>query len=190
MARKKLPPPEADSPYEHKVIPPPAEQVVGVPAEMVLQLATGMEDEVVVAGRFGFDEARYKKLKEWLPFVQAVEARRVELQNSGVTFRIQAAFMAEDLAKDVYRIAKTNDATFLQKLEAFRTFTELADLKPKANAATSTGPAFSISIVLSPQETKHVAGPDAIDGTSTRVAPGGPEGAQLVNGVLVRPGGG
>jgi len=155
---------------EQRVIPPPAQQTVEVPAEMILQIATGMEDELEVAGRFGFDAVRYAALKTWPPFVSQVEAKRKELQASGVTFRLQTAYMAEDLAKDVYRIAKSNEATFLQKLETMRTFAKLADLEPKANTVATTGPAFSISINLTPPPPKE----KVIDGTAQVDVPGIP----------------
>jgi hypothetical protein len=173
---------------EHNVIPPAAQQVVEVPASMVLQIATGMEDEYDIAERFHFDRERYDQLKTWPPFQKQIAEKRAELQAQGVTFRIQSAYMAEDLAKDVYKVAKSNEATFMQKLEAFRTFTKLADLEPKANAVASTGPAFSISIVLN-KETKNVESAHVIE-QGAGPADGRLEGAQLVNGVLVRPGGG
>jgi hypothetical protein len=154
--------PSLSDEIEHHVIPPPAQQVVEVPAEMILQLATGMEDEYDIAQRFHFDKKRFDQLKMWPPFQKQLEEKRGELQSKGVTFRIQAAFMAEDLAKDVYRLAKSNESTFLQKLETFRTFTKLADLEPKANAVAATGPAFSISIVLNPPSPQE----KVIDGTA------------------------
>ena len=119
---------------------------------MLLQLATGMEDEFEVANRFGFSAERYTVLKEWAPFKAQLEAKRAELKQSGVTFRIQAQFMAEDLARDVYKSAKSAESTFVQKLEALRTFTKLGDLEPKANAIQATGPAFSIQINLTPPQ--------------------------------------
>lgn len=185
MARRKAPtppPPEDSQVIEHRVIPPPAAQTIEVPAEMLLQIATGMEDEFEVASRFGFDSDRYTRLKAWAPFQQQVEMRRAELKSQGVTFRMQMAFMAEDLGKDVYRIAKSNDATLLQKLESFRTFTKLADLEPKASVAAQQGPAFSITINLSPPPPQEkVIGVEQV-GCG---ADGRPEGTSVVDAVLV-----
>lgn len=158
----KSPPNSETDQYEHHVIPPAAQQVVEVPAAMILQIATGMEDEYDIAERFHFDRERYDALKKWEPFQKQIAEKRAELQHNGVTFRIQSAYMAEDLAKDVYKLAKSNESTFLQKLEAFRTFTKLADLEPKANAVASTGPAFSITIQLSPPTPQE----KVIDGTA------------------------
>lgn len=171
--------------YEYHVVPPAAQQVVEVPAAMILQIATGMEDEYDIAERFHFDKARYDALKKWEPFQKQIAEKRAELQANGVTFRIQSAYMAEDLAKDVYRIAKSNESTFLQKLEAFRTFTKLADLEPKANTMAASGPAFSITISLNP-EMKNVASGHTIE-HSPGLADQRPEGSQLVGGVLVSP---
>lgn len=123
-----------------------------MPAEMLLQVATGMEDEYVIAERFGFTRERYAVLTQWPPYMAQLEAKRAELKLSGVTFRIQAAFMAEDLARDVYKIAKTQEASFVQKLEAMRTFTKLGDLEPKATMQAQQGPGFSITINLAPPQ--------------------------------------
>lgn len=122
-------------------------RALDVPAEMVLQIATGLEDPADIARRFGFEEDDWRALASWQPFRDQVVAKRMELQKSGVTFRIQCAYMAEDLGKDVYRIAKMNDATLPQKLEAFRTMAKLADLEPKqTQQVNQAGPGFSISI--------------------------------------------
>lgn len=123
---------------------------------MLLQIATGMEEPEVVAERFGFSAERYQVLSRWPPYMAQLEAKCAELKASGVTFRIQAQFMAEDLARDVYKIAKTAEATFLQKLEAMRTFTKLGDLEPKAGVVAQTGPAFSITINVKQPELKKV----------------------------------
>lgn len=147
MPRKKPTPPTPEpETIEARVIPPAAQQTVEVPAEMILQLATGMEDEFAVAERFGFDVARYTQLLAWKPFQAQLDTKRTELNATGVTFRMKAQFMATDLADEVYRKAKRIDATMAQQLEAFKTFTKLADYEPKPNATVSQGPAFSISI--------------------------------------------
>lgn len=128
-----------------------------VPVEMVLQLATGMEDEYAVAGRFGFSRDKYTALSMWGPFQQELERKRAELQQSGQTFRMKMNYMASDLADDLYLRAKSNEVPLLQKLETFRTMAKLADLEPKANAQVQAGPGFSITINFTqPQEKGNV----------------------------------
>jgi hypothetical protein len=77
-----------------------------------------------------------------------VEAKRAELKASGHTFRLMAGWMAEDLARDLYRQAKGNDATLPQKHEVFKTMAKLADYEPKASSQVASGPGFSIQIVF------------------------------------------
>jgi hypothetical protein len=142
---------DLDAFVDYQEAPPPSSpsKLLDVPAEMILQLATGMEEPELVAARYGFEPMDFQALLSWKPFQDQVAQKRSELQAAGVTFRVQMAYMAEDLGKDVYRIAKGNEITLPQKLETFRTLAKLADLEPKATTVTGpSGPAFSISINL------------------------------------------
>lgn len=120
-----------------------------VKSEMVMEIACGMEDPLVIARRFGFTDVEFGALCQWPEFNRQVEAKKSELKASGHTFRLMAGWMAEDLAKELYRQAKGIDATLPQKHEVFKTFAKLADYEPKANAQVATGPGFSINIVFS-----------------------------------------
>jgi hypothetical protein len=129
---------------------------VDVPAELILQVATGLEDPADVARRFGFEGDRWASLAAWPPFQEQVAQKRLELQRTGVTFRMKCAFMAEDLITDVYRTAKQNDTTLLQKLETTKTLAKLADLEPKQDKQTQQGTGFQININIPPMPTKGV----------------------------------
>lgn len=122
--------------------------VLDVPQEMILGIAIGMEDDAEIAARFGFEGVRWERLKAWKPFNDAVAAQRAELEQNGVTFRIKAKSMTEDVFEHAYKIAKSNDATLLQKLEFIKVGAKLGDLEPKANAQVAAGPGFSITINL------------------------------------------
>jgi len=89
----------------------------------------------------------------WKPFTDAVAAKRVELETSGITFKIKAKALTEDVFEDAYRIARGNDATLLQKLEFVKLGAKLGDMEPKTNTQVQAGPGFSITINLSPQKT-------------------------------------
>jgi hypothetical protein len=116
-----------------------------VSAEMVMEIACGLEDPIVIANRHGYSSQEFGALCQWEPFNQAVEQKKQELKASGHTFRLMTGWMAEDLAKDLYRRAKGTEASLPQVHEVFKTMAKLADLEPKATAATA-GPGFSISI--------------------------------------------
>lgn len=121
---------------------------LNVKAEMVMEIACGMEEPLVVARRYGFTDVEFGALCQWPEFNRQVEAKRAELKASGHTFRLMAGWMAEDLAKDLYKQAKGTDATLPQKHEVFKTMAKLADYEPKVNAQVQSGPGFSIQIVF------------------------------------------
>ncbi len=97
-----------------------------------------------------------KMLNAWKPFTDAVAAKRNELETSGITFKIKAKALTEDVFEDAYRIARGNDATLLQKLEFVKLGAKLGDMEPKTNTQVQAGPGFSITINLSPPKTEAV----------------------------------
>lgn len=127
---------------------PRSPKVHEVPAEMVMEIACGMERPLDIARRYGYADHEFEQLTQWPPFVQQVEAKKLELKASGHTFRLMTGWMAEDLAKDLYRKAKDNDATLPQVHDVFKTMAKLADYEPKQSAGATAGPGFSIQIVF------------------------------------------
>ena len=128
---------------------PQYKPALSVPQELILQIAIGMEEPAEVAARYGFDTDAWKKLEAWKPFQDAVAKQKAELDQSGLTFRIKAKALTEDVFEDAYRIARSNDSTLLQKLEFIKLGAKLADMEPKANTQVAQGPGFSISINFS-----------------------------------------
>lgn len=128
------------------------DQVLNVPAEMIAAVAAGLEEPKDIALRFGFTQAQWTVLERYKPFLAEVARQREELDKNGSTFRSKTKRMAEDLGEDIYRIAKSDKASLPQKLDAFKTFAEMADMKPKQNQQASNGPAFSITINLGKKE--------------------------------------
>ena len=135
---------------------PTAPPALDVPQELILNVAIGMEDPKEVASRYGFEGLKWEKLQSWKPFTDAVAAKRAELEASGITFKIKAKALTEDVFEDAYRIARSNDATLLQKLEFIKLGAKLGDMEPKTSAQVQAGPGFSITINLAPQKTEAV----------------------------------
>lgn len=131
---------------DDELLYPPTPPALDIPQELILGIAVGMEDPDEVASRYGFDGARWEKLQAWKPFNDAVAKQRSELEASGMTFRIKAKALTEDVFEDAYKIARSNDATLLQKLEFIKLGAKLGDMEPKTNAAVASGPGFSITI--------------------------------------------
>ena len=130
------------------LLPEQARTPLDVKAEMVMEIACGMEDPLVIARRYGLTDVEFGALCQWPEFNRQVDAKRAELKASGHTFRLMAGWMAEDLAKDLYRQAKGVDVSLPQKHEVFKTMAKLADYEPKANVQAQVGPGFSIQIVF------------------------------------------
>lgn len=117
--------------------------------DMIVALATGLEDPDAIAARYGFTGWKWTQLKKWPPFQQAVQAQVAEFEKNGATFKLKAKALTEDVFEDAYKIARSNDATLMQKLEFIKLGAKLADMEPKQNAQVATGPGFSISINFS-----------------------------------------
>jgi hypothetical protein len=131
-----------------------AERALRVPAEMVMQIASGLDTPEDIATRYGYTAEEFAALKEWQPFVQEVAKVRAELEKSGFDFVLDSRLKAKELSNVIFLRAMKDDATFGQVHDAFRTFTEFADLKPKPVPAPGapgggSNPGFSISIVFS-----------------------------------------
>jgi hypothetical protein len=140
---------------DEELIPttPPA---LEVPQELILAIAMGMEDPKEIASRYGYEGLKWAMLNGWKPFNDAVASKRAELETSGITFKIKAKALTEDVFEDAYKIARGNDATLLQKLEFVKLGAKLGDMEPKASAQVQAGPGFSITINLSPPKTETV----------------------------------
>jgi len=120
-----------------------------IPAEMVLAMATGMEEPKEIASRYGFEGPKWEQLSTWKPFLDAVAKQRAEFEASGYTFRTKVRALTEDLYDDVYRIAKSNDSTLMQKLEVLKFGAKLGDMEPKPQVqANVAGQGFSVTINL------------------------------------------
>lgn len=106
----------------------------------------GMEDPDEVASRYGFDGPKWLRLQAWKPFIDAVAKQKAELETSGITFRIKAKALTEDVFEDAYKIARSHESTLMQKLEFVKLGAKLGDMEPKQTAQVNAGPGFSITI--------------------------------------------
>lgn len=133
---------------------PTAPPALEVPQELILAIAMGMEDPKEIASRYGYEGLKWEMLGAWKPFTDAVAAKKAELETSGITFKIKAKALTEDVFEDAYRIARGNDATLLQKLEFVKLGAKLGDMEPKTNTQVQAGPGFSITINIAQPKTE------------------------------------
>lgn len=141
----------AHAEYNEFALSPPAlepHHTLEVPAKLVFEVAAGLEEPAVIAQRYGFEGARWERLSQWPAFINAVEHQRAEFEREGVTFRLKAGLMAQEIMDQMFKQAIGNDSTILQKLSVFNTLVDVAGLKPEKKAAQQTdgAPRFSITI--------------------------------------------
>lgn len=153
-----------------------AERALRVPAEMVLQIASGLDDPPAIAARYGYSAEEFKALSEWVPFVQEVAKVRAELEKSGFDFVLDSRLKAKELSNVLFLRAMKDDTTFSQVHDAMRTYAELGDLKPKPVPAPGapgggSNPGFSISIVFSGEQPPAPHRSAVIDVTPTEALP-------------------
>ncbi|TDN70424.1 hypothetical protein [Paraburkholderia sp. BL10I2N1] len=119
---------------------------LNVPAEMVAEMAKGIEDPVEIARRFGFKGARWDALVQWKPFLDAVQKKRAELEAEGWTFRAKAGLLAEMMLDDIGKIGLSSEVPLMQKLALTEALVKWKEPKQSATAQQGTG--FSITINL------------------------------------------
>jgi hypothetical protein len=138
-----------------------AHVTLDIPPQLVWECAAGLEDPVSVAARFGFEGDKWERLAQWPPFITAVQNQRAEFERNGMSFRLKAGMMAEEMMSMMFKQAISMDSTILQKLSVFQALTDVAGLKVPKNADVNTNaaPKFSITINI-PQG----AQPMTIDG--------------------------
>lgn len=128
---------------------PEAHVTLDVPPQLIWECAAGLEDPDSIAARFNFEGAKWERLKQWPPFIQAVQQQRAEFERNGMTFRLKAGLMAEEMMSQMFKQAIANDTSIMQKLSVFNSLVDVAGLKPdkKAEAANvQSAPKFSITI--------------------------------------------
>lgn len=117
------------------------------PAQMIHDIAAGMEEPVEIAYRYGYTASEWAQLEENGPFRQAVAAARAELEKGGHAVRVKARWMTEVLLEDLFFKSKQQGVSIGQLQESIRVISRLGDLEPKPNAPTGpAAPTFTVTI--------------------------------------------
>lgn len=130
-------------------------KVIDISPRLIAECATGMEDWVDIARRYGFTDEEWAKVETRPEIVAAVEQKKHELYESGKTFQNRAKLMAEDAIKEVYKSMLRDSTPVKDKVAALLALSKLAGLDTVAQAA-AVGSGFSITINL-PTQTLKVA---------------------------------
>jgi hypothetical protein len=118
------------------------------PAEMMLDLAKGLEEPEAIAERYGYSVVEFNQLVEWEPFRKEYERMVNKLEVEGITFRNKAVLYATDLLDRVYKAAKRPDVPLTQLLETAKYLSKAGDLDPKPAQTTQSGATYSVKLVL------------------------------------------
>lgn len=120
-----------------------------IPPQLVWECAAGLENPADVAARFGFEGDKWERLSQWPPFITAVQTQRAEFERNGMTFRLKAGLMAEEMMAQMFKQTISADSTIMQKLSVFNSLVDVAGLKPdkkQVDANVQQAPKFSITI--------------------------------------------
>ena len=116
-----------------------------VQPELVQEVATGLEDGLVIAQRYGFSEEEWRIIENRPDFQRAVSKVRAELEKSGQTFRMKAALLADKLMDNMFTHAMDTETPVKDKAAALQLLTRVGEREPKAYAQVNAGPGFSIT---------------------------------------------
>lgn len=123
-------------------------QLLEVPAQLIVEIASGVEDPEILAARHGFTPEQWLELKAHAPFQRAVKDKTSDLSANGTTFRLRSQVAAEQLLTSFAQKALHEDASFSQQLDALKLFTKAAGVDaPIENLERATSK-FSITINL------------------------------------------
>lgn len=141
-----------------------ANRFLEIPATMIREVATGLEEGKDIAVRYGYSESEWKDIETLPTFINEVNKVRSEMERSGLTFKIKASVMADSLLDNMYAHAMQADVPLKDKAAALTILTRVADLEPKNNTQVQAGPGFSITISIPPMPVEGKP-KDVVEGT-------------------------
>lgn len=122
--------------------------ILHVSAEMMLELALGLEPPIIVAKKYGYELSDFLKLQSMPGFNEQILNDRARLRDEGYTWQAKATLMNQELIRDLFIDAKAGMKPEL-KLELSKHLSDMTGArKPAAGAAQPSGPLFQINITI------------------------------------------
>lgn len=134
----------------------PISPLIDVPAEMITDIAVGLEPAANIALRYGYGSREFESLQRQSWFVRKVGQAREDIEASGWTIKEKARMLAEALLVDAFRAAKNSDSV-QNKLDVAKFAAKLGDLEPKPNAGQLIGAAGGVNITITIPEYKSTS---------------------------------
>lgn len=126
------------------------ENITRLPAEMITELAMGIEDPFAIARRHGFTDQDYLQMTTYPWFTRAIDEKRDVLDTEGLTFKLRMGQLAEDMLVEAWKAARNSDSV-QNKLDVAKYLTKVAGLEPLPNQSlVAPGAGFSLVITLPP----------------------------------------
>ena len=140
-----------------------AERLRSVPPAMIQDLATGVEEPIDIARRYGYTDAEWEELEKdkWLN--REVDFAIAERAKSGKTFTTKAKMMSEMLLENVYECALGDNVPAKDKAAVLTVLAKLGNLEPEKKQQTETGPGFSITITVPEFREEETAKAEAVE---------------------------
>jgi hypothetical protein len=143
--------------------------IVAWDPRLALELAMpGAKNPIEIFARYKIDEATATQLLQNTLFTKQIVAYRDELEASGMSYRMKARVLAEDLLPEAYEIAKDTTYPASVRADMIQWMTKIADLEPvKSNGkdVAQVG-GFSLQILFAGQQPQTIEGtvlPQAIE---------------------------
>lgn len=130
------------------------QNLIDLPPRLILELASGLREGVDIAADFGFSAEQWEVMRKQPLIVQAVEAKKTELKESGWVFRAKCGLIADELLADLYTKATAEDATLHTVLESIKFTAKAAGLDAPKQDGVAAGSGFSINITIGGQAVK------------------------------------
>lgn len=131
---------------DYSIILPKDDKLTSIPLDMINRIAAGLEDPYEVASSYGYTRTQLEKLSQFPPFKNAIDQKRREFDENGITYKNKMKLFAEYMADDLYAMAASPEASAKTKLDALEYFTKAADLIPKQKLSAEDGPKFVVNI--------------------------------------------
>lgn len=123
-----------------------AEQYVNLSQQLIYEVASGMEEPVEIAARYGIAAEDWGVISKRPDVQQSVALAKAELEKNGTTFRNMAKMMATEAMKNLYRATLSNTVPVKDKVAATKALVDAAGLGSSAQQVSLPGQGFSITI--------------------------------------------
>lgn len=131
----------------------------------------GAEKATEVFERYRIDHAAAVELLTNPVFLKQLERYKEEIETSGMTFRMKARVLAEDVLPHGYELATDPTTPAAVRADMIQWLAKIADLEPKKDQVQAAGGGFSLQIVYAGNASSILVGEARAVAAQTLPAP-------------------